>query len=55
MDRPEALRAWHEGGLPLHRVDDRTPDGRPIRDRKDLHRLLGLHLNIQIVQDFAGS
>ena len=47
-----ALAAWRDAGLPLDRVDDRV-DGRPIRDWKDLHRLLGLHLNVQIVADFT--
>jgi hypothetical protein len=48
-----SLIAWRDAGFPLDRVDDKTPDGRPIHDWKDLHKGLGLHFNSQIVMDFS--
>lgn len=49
----DALRAWADAGLPLDRVDDAGPGGTPITDWKALHRLLGLHFNVQILADFT--
>lgn len=49
---PSALVAWRDAGLPLDRVNERTQDGRPITDWASLHKLLGLHFNLQILEDF---
>lgn len=49
---PQALAAWHAAGLPLERVSDSTQGGKPITDWASLHKVLGLHFNNQIVQDF---
>lgn len=51
----QALSAWRDAGYRLDHVDDRTPTGTPIKDWEALHKLLGLHLNIQIVEDFLPS
>lgn len=43
----EALRGWHEAGLPTDRVDD------DIDSWERLHRLFGLALSERIVRDHA--
>ncbi len=48
----ESLKAWRDAGLPLDRVDDRAPNGRPFTDWTSLHKALGLHFNLQILRDF---
>lgn len=49
----QALAAWRDAGLPLDQVYDTTRGGQPIRAWRDLHQLLGLHFNMQIIEDFA--
>lgn len=49
----QAMQAWAEGGLPLDRIDDEGIGGKPLDDWKTLHKLLGLHFNMQILHDFA--
>lgn len=49
----EQLGPWAVHGFPLDQVDTEGHGGRPIDDWKTLHKLLGLHFNLQILHDFA--
>lgn len=48
----DALAAWAEAGLPLDHVEDENQKGKPITDWASLHPILGLDLNLHVLNDF---